>query len=477
VTPQTLFFTGSTTKAFTAAAFSSLVDDNERFPEVQWTTPISQIIRDDFVLENENCTQHVTFEDAMSHRTGLPRHDLACGIPDRTLRETVRSMRHLPLTAPLRTTFQYGNLMWATVGYVVEHLTGQWLGDVIRERIWEPLGMSETFFKLNDTTHTPSGRQRLSRGYRWSQDSASYAPVEYLDFSVVEGAGAIISNVLDYSSWLRTMIYASPPLSPACHAAITSSHSIVADTASGSMDGLPQSPFVNVETYGFGWWRRVYRNHLIIHHDGGLTGYGSLVLYIPRQEWGVTMMANTSGTSAAVQTILAYYLIDELLNVPENERFDWTTLVEQQLLSQEANLKAAPDKLFPSTPSPPLAPALPFNDYEGTYTHPGYGSFVFSYDRMSVGLDSNPAFPWMQYTHHLKATVMRTREISVNLTHVSGEFWLLRLMLGEGGEKTGIGKAQFRIGAGGQVEELGFEMEGEMKLSRPGDMLWLKIES
>lgn len=59
------------TKAFTATAASMLVDD-EAFPDVNWDTPISQLIRDDFVLSDEKYTAEVTIEDVLSHRSGLP---------------------------------------------------------------------------------------------------------------------------------------------------------------------------------------------------------------------------------------------------------------------------------------------------------------------------------------------------------------------------------------------------------------------
>jgi len=48
-TPETLYDIGSTTKAFTAAAASLLVDEKEKY-NLNWKTPISEIIRDDFVL-------------------------------------------------------------------------------------------------------------------------------------------------------------------------------------------------------------------------------------------------------------------------------------------------------------------------------------------------------------------------------------------------------------------------------------------
>jgi CubicO group peptidase (beta-lactamase class C family) len=60
------------TKAFTAAATSLLVDDEKEFLEVNWDTPISRLIGDDFVLSDGRYTSGVTIEDMLSHRSGLP---------------------------------------------------------------------------------------------------------------------------------------------------------------------------------------------------------------------------------------------------------------------------------------------------------------------------------------------------------------------------------------------------------------------
>jgi len=76
----------------------------------------------------------------------------------------------------------------------------------------------------------------------------------------------------------------------------------------------------------------------------------------------------------------------------------------------------------------------------------------------------------------LKTAVVRTRQINIYLTHVSGEYWLLCLALGEAMEEIEMGKAQFRIGKEGQVEEVGFEMEGKTRFSKKNEMVWLKRE-
>ena len=127
---------------------SLLVDDNEKYPEVQWNTPVSRLIRDDFVLEDEYATTHITIEDILSHRTGLPRHDFSYGHHydghKASPVDVVRTLRYLPLTAEPRTKYQYCNLMFVVASHVIESLTGTWLGDLVHDRIWKPLGMKST---------------------------------------------------------------------------------------------------------------------------------------------------------------------------------------------------------------------------------------------------------------------------------------------------------------------------------------------
>ncbi|MCJ1430887.1 hypothetical protein MMC27_000237, partial [Xylographa pallens] len=260
VTPETLFFTGSTTKAFTAAAMSLLVDDNENYTNVQWTTPISELIREDFVLADEYLTRHVTLQDALSHRTGMPRHDISYGQEGTTTRDMVRSMRHLPLTKSLRTTFQYCNIMVGTVGYVIEQLTGKCLADVFMERIWNPLNMTSTFLHLKTALKS---RKYLATAYRWSDSSQDFQVVPYPDQKSGEGDGSMISNVLDYSKWVRMMIGRAPPLSVTAHQALVTPQMIM----SGDAQGL-----LSPSLYGQGWMLQTYRGVDVVFHGGAVNG-------------------------------------------------------------------------------------------------------------------------------------------------------------------------------------------------------------
>lgn len=70
-TPDTLFDIASSSKSLTAAAVAVLVNNNEKYPLVQWETPVASLLPEDFVMPG---TEHgdVTVEDILSHRTGMP---------------------------------------------------------------------------------------------------------------------------------------------------------------------------------------------------------------------------------------------------------------------------------------------------------------------------------------------------------------------------------------------------------------------
>lgn len=309
--PSTLFYAGSTTKSFCAAAISLLVDDKDH-PEVKWTTPMSELIRDDFVLQDDYATSHVTIEDALSHRTGLPGHTLTFG--GETPKESVRNLRHLYMNKELRTTWQYCNLMYIAVSHVVEVVTKQWLGDFLRKRIWEPLGMDSTFFTLKDAqafVQDAENHTDLAQPYTWVEDEGVHKDVPYWDSACVSGAGHNISNVLDYAKFVRSMINKSGPISKEGHTELISPRSIMP----------PMDPhFMTTPVlYGLGWMITSYHGEPLIYHPGGLEGFTTSMIYLPEKKWGIIAMCNLQGPG---REVLVWHLIDELLEVPKEKRIN-----------------------------------------------------------------------------------------------------------------------------------------------------------
>lgn len=484
MTPSTLFYCASTSKAFTAAALSMMIGSgNYTSPAVHgqalaWDTKVHDLIPEDFVLSDPWATSHTTLEDALSHRTGLPRHDKAsthrvlvdgpAGSEagekrDATVRDGVRALRYLPLNAPPRTKWQYCNQMYVVATHVIETLTGgRWLGDVLREWIWEPLGMRSTYFSLPDALAAP---EHFAGGYAWDKERQEYSSVPYMPVDEVGGAGSVISNVGDYTKWIRSLLREDGPVPKSGHEAVKTPRAIVKP-----LGALPsaKSPYDAPELYALGWEVMSYKGHRFWTHAGGMHAYGAEVFFFPDIQYGVVALGNTAGTSNIVELLLIWELVDERLGIPQSERYNWTARYVFQIRcyrattdimphsfdgyenQTEAKLERAIDKYYPDRPEHSIPPALPLEAYAGTYFHPGYLNFTLE-----------PVGPGHE-TKRARAALTAERPDATwpshnEFEHVSGEYWMIfmytlqqpRGVIGE------YAPAQFRVGAGGRADALG----------------------
>ncbi|KAL8755096.1 MAG: hypothetical protein Q9199_003885 [Rusavskia elegans] len=455
---STLFYTGSTTKAFTSAALTLLMEENANASDpLTWRTPISSFIREDFVMPDPYATAHVTLEDAASHRTGMPRHDSSYGGSKFGLRDVVRNLRHLPMTAELRLRFQYCNMMYMTLSHVVEVLTGSWLGDVLWDRIWKPLSMTRTYFSFSQAQlAVRNGAAQLSAGHVWNNQTQKYVPVEWMDIPLVSGAGNVISNVLDYAKWLQFLINQAPPLSKAGHLTLRHPRTI--------LDDNPFPGFTGISAYALGWSVENYRGEPLISHDGGLPGFAAKIGYLPNRNHGIAMMGNTAGSSSIILNILFYQLLDNYLDVPVKDRGDVGAVFENMIIKPKAEQLRDPIKaLYPDAPTgkDAIPLSLPLRNYTGTYYNSGYRDITI----ILAQTDQQQSQP------QLRSIIDRTWPYVFDFIHVSGEYFVVKGQMSTPyGEvdptdplEVQVIKAEFRLGENGEIAEFGVALEPEMK--------------
>ncbi len=134
MTPQTLMPIASCTKAFTTAAMALLVDAGK----LDWDTPVRHYLPT-FKLYDMVATEHLTPRDLVTHRSGLPRHDLMWYENESTRQELFDRLRYLQPSKDIRTTFQYQNLMYMVAGYLVGEIAGQSWEDFVQQQIFDRL--------------------------------------------------------------------------------------------------------------------------------------------------------------------------------------------------------------------------------------------------------------------------------------------------------------------------------------------------
>ncbi|PYI00681.1 beta-lactamase/transpeptidase-like protein [Aspergillus sclerotiicarbonarius CBS 121057] len=457
MTVDSLFNTCSTTKAFTAAALSLAIDDSKSTPTpISWSTPVSSLIRDDFVLSTPSATTHTTIEDILSHRSGLPGHFgvMALASPDEDLRTAVCKLRHLSLAYPPRTKFNYCNHMFMVASYLIEQLSGEDMGTTLKKRIWNPLNMSDTYFSLDEVKELPAASERLVKGYTWNPETNNYLEEPYMNYAPTTGTGAIVSNVLDYAKWLRALVYQTGPISVEGHTALRLPRTVI-----------PQADWDNAlappgayHLYTMGWFVDHYHGEQVYWHTGSWYGFGIMVGFLPARGFAFAMMGNTQNARIA-QLELYLYLIDGLIGkgggaaerkahvarlgkmIQEMER-QYTESVEQVI-----------ERLFPGLERR-LPHALALGDYTGRYEHPAYGHLVLCERDGKLIVD-------------LTDRVLRK---FLRFEHVSGEFFVAKYYT-PGAEAVDPDnmKAEFYVDAKGVATELGVDFEPAL-----GEKIWFK---
>lgn len=312
--PETLWYAGSTTKAHLAAAIAYLIDSKE-YPQLAngWSTTLSSIMREDFVLQDEWATAHLTLEDAVCHRTGFGAYDNPSvrEIDGRqaTVKELTRLLRHFPSWHEPRTKFVYCNFMYVVLSHAVETITGKPLEDTLRKVIWDPLGMSSTYYTVEDAQKAGG----FADGYYYDDEAGKFELVPPLTLVEVSGAGAIISNTLDYCKWIKCLIHEDEPFTEAVHKDIRHPRFLAREPASTG-DYL---------LYGLGWERTIYKGAVLYKHSGGVHNGSCMVMWLPEKKFGAVAFGNTANTSFVAVLALLHRLIDNKLGVPEDERFDF----------------------------------------------------------------------------------------------------------------------------------------------------------
>jgi CubicO group peptidase (beta-lactamase class C family) len=425
----TLFFGASTTKAHLCAAWAMYLasDANQSKPpdeRIGWRTPMATIIPGDFILSDPARTAEVTLEDCLSHRTGLPRHEMSTKKGgDKILRQITRTLRYLPMHNALREEHEYCNQMFFAASYALEVVTAKPLSAFMKEVLWHPLGMHHTYGGLREVHEAGVG---VAQGYSWSKfasdsdwKNAELIKESPLNGSERSGAGFIVSTVEDYAKWMRAFLHPSTgPLNDDIVKSVWTPRSLVSPTDSANTN----IPFEGVMAYGLGWFITTYKSHTVYWHSGEIDGYGALVMLVPSLDLGVSFLSNGQTAHTSLKG-LAVDLVDVLLG---DYRHSVLKMVESSFLNSDRDkaekIRTARQRLYPGAPSTPIVPlALPVKCYAGRYCNIAYGPITLNL------VDGGDSMAQFDSTTYLACRTMENHSLprTFSFTHINAENWLV----------------------------------------------------
>lgn len=276
VTPKTMFAIGSSTKAFTAMTVMMSVEDKKL---ALADSPHKYLPY--FKLRDPEADAKITISDLLCHRSGLERTDLAWYTGKLNSREIIRVAGEAKPSAKFGEKFQYQNIMFLTAGEVVAAAQKRPWGDVLRQRIFRPLGMKDTTLSVDAMQQ----RDDFSLGYGYNPGTKETRVLPIRDLRMIAPAGAINSNVQDMAQWLRLMLgggtfQGKQMLSQENFNQLITKHMDVA----GSM------------SYGYGWFLRDWHGHKVVEHGGNIDGFSAEVALMPDQNLGFVLLTNLNTT-------------------------------------------------------------------------------------------------------------------------------------------------------------------------------------
>ena len=364
VDAHTLFAIGSTTKAMTATLVGMLVDENK----VMWDDPVIRHLPS-FQLKDPAVTRELTVRDLLTHRGGLPNTDYLWYGQSNSMPRILERVRLVDPAYSLRSRFVYQNVMYGTAGQLIEAVSGKPWTELLRARIFEPLGMRESFATL---AMVPKGANVASPHY---EIDGTVKVIENMAVDSVAAAGSVWSSVHDMSKWLQFLldegvVGGKRLLAERTVAELFRPQVVVPDTQ------YPTSRLVKPHwmTYGLGWFQQDYRGRAVDFHTGSIDGMVALAGMIRDEELGVMVLGNLD--HAEVRHALMYSTFDRAAG--QGGR-DWSGEL-QKLYGEAGQRSAAAQKMIESQRVTGTSPSLPLASFAGTYADPLRGEIEVTLD-------------------------------------------------------------------------------------------------
>jgi CubicO group peptidase (beta-lactamase class C family) len=280
-TAQTRFRLGSLTKQFTAMAILILQERGVL------------TVQDPICTHLADCPtrwQAITIHQLLTHTSGVPDFTLLPGyratmeLPSSPA-QTIARVRDQPLEFLPGEKFRYSNSGYVLLGAIVEQASGSTYEAFLQDHIFAPLQMVNSGYDHNAGD--------LAVGYR---DRSTQA--DFIDMSGPFAAGSLFSTVADLYRWNQAL----------------STDQLVSQ-ASLDVMFTPFAPILDGGGYGpgYGWFIGKEGDRPIASHEGGISGFHSLITRYPSDHVFITILSNREDANLAeIQAQLINMLFEKV---------------------------------------------------------------------------------------------------------------------------------------------------------------------
>ena len=321
-----IFRIGSITKQFTAVAILQLMEQGK----LNLQDDITKFIPDYPVQGHK-----ITIEHLLTHTSGIQSYT---GMKDfrekMTLdlkpTELINYFKNQPMEFAPGTKWKYNNSGYFLLGYIIEKISGKTYPQYVEDNFFKPLGMSNSLYGSDS-------KIIKKRAGAYSKDSTGVINAPLMSMTQPYAAGSIQSTVEDLFKW---------------HQAVHSYKLVKKESLDKAFTNYKLNN--GKETgYGYGWLLSNVQESSSIEHGGGINGFLTQSIYLPKDDVFVAVFSNCNcnppaiiGAKIAALTIRKPYEYKEIpvdntvlqgyTGVYENEKGEQRliTVAENQLYSQ-----------------------------------------------------------------------------------------------------------------------------------------------
>jgi len=263
-TPDTKFRLGSVTKQFTAALILLMQQEGK----LNINDPVSKYLPD-----APKAWEKITLANLLGHTSGIPNFTSfkefgAWSASAHTWDEEYAFFKDKPLDFEPGTKFSYSNSNYEVLGGILEKVSGKKYGDLLRERIFVPLGMNDSGLDSDELVLL-----KRAEGYKPGPKGLTVARSESM--SVPFSAGSIYSTTGDLLKWEHGLFGGK----------VLSADSLKVMTTPG------------LGRYGLGVMVHNVDGVNIVDHGGGIEGFNTNLMYVPERRICVVVLANVNGSA------------------------------------------------------------------------------------------------------------------------------------------------------------------------------------
>jgi CubicO group peptidase (beta-lactamase class C family) len=307
---DTLFLVASVTKTFTATTLMRLVAEGK----VELNAPVRRYLPE-LQLKDRQAADTVTVLNLLNHTAGFDwRVNADTGEGDDALARSVAKMLSLKQIAPPGTRVSYSQAGYNLLGRLIEKVTGQTFEQAVASLVFEPLGLSHSFFARDDIM-----TRRFAVGHNRGEDGTLSIARPWRHSRGDNPGGGLASSVADLLRWARFHLGDGSAASGARVLPTNVLHQMKEPTAELRASTLG-------DAVGLSWFLRDVDGVRTVGHGGSANGQFAELLIVPERTFAVISLSNAGPDGIPFNQAIGRWVLEHSLGLidrdPEPIPFD-----------------------------------------------------------------------------------------------------------------------------------------------------------